>query len=76
MDGLDETRNELLRLQGTERILFERLVESRAAIKTQKSKIDELIKQQPPVINRLSVELLSKTMFTCRKTFWRQLAAE
>ncbi|KAI6157057.1 hypothetical protein BKA82DRAFT_994585 [Pisolithus tinctorius] len=51
-------------------------VEIRVAIKTQKSKIDELIKQQPPVINRLSVELLSKTMFTCRKTFWRQLAAE
>ncbi|KAI6026624.1 hypothetical protein BKA83DRAFT_4245717 [Pisolithus microcarpus] len=58
MDELDEARAELARLEGTERTIFKQLVEIRAAIKKQKSRIEEFVKKRP-VINRLPVELLS-----------------
>ncbi|KAI6040735.1 hypothetical protein EDC04DRAFT_3140090 [Pisolithus marmoratus] len=63
MDELDEARAELGRLEGTERTLFKQLVDIRAAILTQKRKIEELIERRPPAINRLPVELLLRIMF-------------
>ncbi|KAI5994843.1 hypothetical protein EDD15DRAFT_2431457 [Pisolithus albus] len=58
MDELDEARAELARLEGAESTIFKQLVEIRAAIKKQKSRIEEFIKKRP-LINRLPVELLS-----------------
>ncbi|KIK10583.1 hypothetical protein PISMIDRAFT_20257 [Pisolithus microcarpus 441] len=51
-------RAELARLEGAERTIFKQLVEIRAAIKKQKSRIEESVKKRS-VINRLPVELLS-----------------
>ncbi|KAI6109982.1 hypothetical protein F5141DRAFT_1215444 [Pisolithus sp. B1] len=58
MGELDQARAELARLEGTERTIFKQLVEIRAAIKKQKSRIEEFIKKGPPLINCLPVELL------------------
>ncbi|KAI6039644.1 hypothetical protein EDC04DRAFT_1656651 [Pisolithus marmoratus] len=63
MTELDEARAELGRLEGVERTLIKQLLEIRAAIKTQESKIDELVKKGPPAINRLPVELLARIIF-------------
>ncbi|KAI6013520.1 hypothetical protein EDC04DRAFT_697198 [Pisolithus marmoratus] len=63
MTELDEARAELGRLQGVEKTLFKQLLEIRAAIKTQESKIDELVKKGPPAIDRLPVELLARIIF-------------
>ncbi|KAI6157059.1 hypothetical protein BKA82DRAFT_4052262 [Pisolithus tinctorius] len=69
MDELDEARTDLCQLEETERTLLKQLVEIRAAIKAQEDKIEELIKKQPPAINRLPVELLSKIIFQSLPTF-------
>lgn len=69
MGELDEARTDLCQLEETERRLLKQLVDIRAAVKAQKDKIEELIKKQPPAINRLPVELLSKIIFQSLPTF-------
>ncbi|KAI6157119.1 hypothetical protein BKA82DRAFT_798307 [Pisolithus tinctorius] len=60
MDELDEARAELDRMGGTERTLFKQVIEIPAAMKTQKSKVNDLVKKGPPAINFLPVEILSQ----------------
>ena len=58
MNELGEARAELARLEASAKDLLRQLLDVRAAISQQRTKINELIRQRPPAIDRLPTEIL------------------
>ncbi|KAL4079689.1 hypothetical protein J3A83DRAFT_1147702 [Scleroderma citrinum] len=58
MDELIRARAELVLLEERPRELLQQLLDVRAAVVAQRSKIDEIIRSRPTVISRLPIELL------------------
>ena len=58
MDEFSRARVELSVLEDKARRLFKELLDVRAAIVTQRAKIDELVRTRPAAINRLPTEIL------------------
>ncbi|KAL4072023.1 hypothetical protein J3A83DRAFT_4238138 [Scleroderma citrinum] len=58
MDDLAQARVELVRLEEKAQELLDQLLEVRAAVSAQRTKISNLVRQKPPPIHRLPTELL------------------
>jgi len=58
MDELSVVRAELVLLEEQARLLLEELLRVRAAVATQRAKIDELVRTRPTAFNLLPTEIL------------------
>ncbi|KAI6144353.1 hypothetical protein BKA82DRAFT_29365 [Pisolithus tinctorius] len=90
MDELAVARAELARLEDTERNLVKQLSDVRVAAAAERKRINELIQERPPIIQRLPIELLSsilhlalrgpnpsrKKILACVSRHWRDLILE
>lgn len=90
MDELAVARAELARLEDSERNLVKQLSDVRVAAAAERKRINELIQEKPPIIQRLPIELLSsilhlalrgpnpsrKKILACVSRHWRDLILE
>lgn len=90
MDELAVARAELARLEDSERNLVKQLSDVRVAAAAERKRINELIQERPPIIQRLPIELLSsilhlalrgpdpsrKKILACVSRHWRDLILE
>jgi len=65
MSELTETRAELARLEKQEQQLVKERLHVRATIRTQRTKLEELVRQLPTPINRLPNETLTYQTSRC-----------
>lgn len=72
MNELREARAELVRLEASAKDLLSQLLDVRAAISRQRTKINELIRQRPPIIDRLPTEILLSILIHAQPNFRRK----